>query len=436
MTLLSVGIDHHQTEIAVREQLYASDAQIGLLLDRLRGLPGLSESIVLSTCNRLEVYALVDSAVDDAALDWIDDVLVSCLSAFFHLPAETLRHALYVRRDDVAVTHLLRVAAGLESMIVGEAQILGQVRHALDVAEQVATGGRTLHRLFMAAIHAGKRARAETHINRGSLSIGQAAALMAKAALADSGSTVLVIGAGEMGALALGALVDHGVATGVGDIRLINRGTERAEHLASLYEGVTVHTWAERRAQIAEADAVIVATGAHQPVIHLFDLDGKRDAERAKPLLLIDIAVPRNVDEAVRGLPGVTYRDIDDIRQVVDAGLQARLACVPQVERIVAEESAEFNAWLATREVIPTLKDLRDKIETLVNREFEAALGKLDHLDERDKAVLQRTAHRLVNAMLHEPTTGLKRQAAGQQGNEYAAVVRELFALDVAREAG
>lgn len=431
MTLLSIGIDHHQTEIAVREQLYASDAQIGLLLDRLRGLPGVSEAIVLSTCNRLEVYALVDNEVDSAAPDWIDEVLVGCLSAFFHLPAETLRHALNVRRDDAAVTHLLRVAAGLESMIVGEAQILGQVRHALDVAEQVATGGRTLHRLFMAAIHAGKRARTETHINRQTLSIGQAAALMAKTALADSGATVLVIGAGEMGALALGALVDHAVSTGVGDIRLINRGTERAEHLASLYAGVTVHTWAERRAQIAEADAVIVATGAHQPVIHLFDLD----PERAKPLLLIDIAVPRNVDETVRGLPGVIYRDIDDIRQVVDAGLQARLANVPQVEAIVAEESADFNAWLATREVIPTLKDLRDKIETLVNREFEAALGKLDHLDERDKAVLQRTAHRLVNAMLHEPTTGLKRQAAGQQGTDYAAVVRELFALDVAREA-
>lgn len=412
MTLLTIGIDHHQTTLALRERLYLSAAQTGLLLDRLRTLPGVAESAALSTCNRLEVYAAIDGDETHIAAG-----IVRALGDFCGIEPEALEAAVQVRQDGEAATHLLRVAAGLESMIVGEPQILGQVRHALDIAQQINSTGPLLNRLFMTAIHTGKRARSETAINRHTTSLGQAAARLA----ADA-DRVLVIGAGEMGALALRALATQGVP----DVRLINRGEERARQLGRQYPGVTVHDWSGRREQIAAADAVIVATGAHQPVIHVFDIAG-----RAVPLLLIDIAVPRNVDAAVCDLPNVVYRDLDSIRQVVDEGQAQRLACVPDVEGIVAEEAAGFDAWLATRQVIPTINDLRHKIEQLVQAELADALGKLSHLEARDRDVLTRMASGIINTMLHDPTTGLKRQAAGGQP-DYAGVVRELFALDSA----
>ena len=427
MTIVLVGLNHRTAPVELREKLYLSECGLRMALDELNQnrpqiQPGgaLHESVILSTCNRMEIYGTGEDASAVAA------TITHYLSQLQGIPDAVLAPHLYMLQGDDAVEHLLHVAAGLDSMILGEPQILGQINAAFTEAREAGTTGPVLNHLFPQAIHAGKRAHSETEISRRTTSTSNAAALLVKEQVDDlAGARVLVVGAGEMAKLATGALA----AQGAGHIEIINRTYARAQALATQIAG-HVRPWPELHDALAEADAVISATGA--PHIVLYEPQVRRAMhDRADhPLVVVDIAVPRDVEESVGDVPGVRRYDIDDLQHVVDENLAQRQSAIPAVEAIITDETQKFLHWLNSRRVVPVIVDLRGRMEAMARDEIEQALNKLGDLDEHDREVINQLVHRVLNKVLHEPTVRLKEQAANGNGYVYADAVRELFALE------
>jgi len=286
--------------------------------------------------------------------------------------------------------------------------------------------GPVLSHLFAQAIHTGKRARAETAISRHTTSVSHAGVLLLRETLGPScaAARVLLVGAGEMVVTAAQALSKGGVI----DLAFINRTFQRAEALALEFNGRAL-TWYQLEEALAWADAVICATGAPHIVIYRHDVEPVLPLRDGRPLVFIDIAVPRDVEDAVRALPGVEYHDIDDLQSVVDAHKELRKAAVPQVEAIIAQETARFDEWHSSREITPVIKTLRDWGQSVADEEVLRTLNRLADADERTRELVTQLAHRLVNRLLHPPTARLRVQAVEGNGSGYAHAVRELFAL-------
>jgi len=301
-------------------------------------------------------------------------------------------------------------------MTLGETQVLGQVGEALEIAQKHGASGSQLAHLFAQAIHTGKRARSETEISRHTTSVSHAAARLVRE---RAGKHVLIIGAGEMATLAAQALTDQAC-----EITILNRTYERASTLAHQV-GARALDWLQFSAALSWADVLICATSASQPILRAADLAG-----RERPLLLIDTGLPRNIDPAAGTLSGVEYWTLDDLQELVDANLAQRSAAIPQVEAIVAEETALFLDWQRSREVVPVITELQRWARDLADSEVTQALHRLDTPDARTEQVITRMAHRLVNKLLHEPTVRLKLHAAEGNGQDYADTLRELFGLD------
>jgi glutamyl-tRNA reductase len=328
----------------------------------------------------------------------------------------------------------MRVAAGLDSMILGEAQILGQVQQAFALAQSAESAGPVLSHLFTLAAHTGKRARTETDISRHITSVSHAAVYMAQAQGLDlHRAQVLVVGSGEMAYLAAQALRRHAART----IRCINRTYARAADLAQAFDGEALD-WYRLPEALAEADVVITATGAPHTIIQRRDVEWALAGREDRPLVMIDIAVPRDVDEAVRALPGVQYYDLDDLNTFVDSNMARREAAAAGVDAIIDEELARFMNWYRGRSITPVITALRAKAEALARDEVEAALRRMGDLDTHQQHVVELMAHRIVNRLLHEPTVRLKAgamsRALGGAANDsapcYVSIVRDLFALD------
>ncbi len=421
MTIIVVGLNYRTAPVALREKLALSGSARLLALSELRGGSSLIEEVVvLSTCNRLEIYA--DSAQPDEAAAQVEQYLARLQT----IPLADLRPHLYVHRGDDAAEHLMRVAGGLDSMILGESQVLGQVTQAFEDAHNAGATGAILSHLFAQAIHTGKRARSETPISRYTTSVSHAGALL----LLDQfkqrrDARVLVIGAGEMAGLAAQALQRFDLR----DLTFVNRTYARAEALAQEFGGRALD-WFQMDEGLAWADAVICATATPHLVIYRRDLEAVLTGRDGRLLTLVDIAVPRDIEASVRDLPGVAYFDIDDLQSVVDANLELRKASVPQVEAIIAHELARFAEWYRGRQVTPVIKDLRDWAQSIADEELIQTLNRLGDADEHTRQIVSRMAHRLVNRLLHEPTSRLRMQAAEGNGYSYASAVRELFALD------
>ncbi len=417
MALIVTGLDHHSAEVNIRERCaLTDDARIALTYQLC--IPPVKSVVVLNTCNRLEVYADThDAGLAQAAI-------TRKLSADFDVPPDVL----YTHVGQAAVNHLLRVTCGLQSMVLGEPQILGQVSAAYTHAQAAHALTPDLHRLFSIALQTGKRAHTQTHISRHTTSVSHAALT-----LAERVQSVLIIGAGEMAEQAATASYERGVQ----HIHIINRTYESAQLLAERVNG-TAHTWSDLWHMLKFVDCAISATGAPHTVLQAVDL-ARVLAERTAPLTLIDIALPRDVEPSARGLNGLNLHDIDDIQCVVDANLRQREACVPDVERIITEETAVFIAWWHGREVVPTIAELRRKVQAVAQVELQNALSQLGHLDEADRQHIERLAHRLVNKILHDPTVNLRQRAQDGDAGDYSRVLRELFALlpdEVAPHAG
>jgi glutamyl-tRNA reductase len=425
MKILLIGLSYKTAPVEVREKLVFSPTMLRSALThfdhthRQAHLEDVREGVILSTCNRLEVYALVRDP------DIAFKAVIAFLSRAFGVLPESFVQHLYVSHDADAAQHLFRVAAGLDSMVLGEPQILGQITDAYEAALSQGAAGTVLSALFRAAIHAGKRVRTETAIGVNPASISSVAAALAAQRLGDlTERQALLIGAGEMGAIAVRALQRRGVSSVV----VVNRTFENAEKLANMWGGHAV-TFQHLPEVLAAADIVITSTGAPHTILNRALLEPAMEVRPGRPLFIIDIAVPRDVDPDVTEIPHVHLCDIDDLQSQAEDNVRERQSEIPYVEDIVAEEVEAYLSWLASLDVVSTITDLRQHIEEMREREL-AWLYKRLNLDERQRDLVANMTHRLVNKILHQPTLRLKAEAATGNGAIYTSTMRQLFLLD------
>lgn len=412
-----VGLNHRTASVEVREQLHFSKEASLLLMELMCQDDHFNECVVLSTCNRTEIYG-VTSNLDDAVTG-----LLRYIETEFHLVPGTLDGCMYLYTEAEAINHLMRVACGLDSMVLGEAQILGQVTEAGKLANIIRKSGTTLHRLFEFAAHAGKRAQTETAIGDHTTSISHAAVILAERHINNPAeSRAVIMGAGKMATLAVDALRSHGFER----IDVVNRTPSHAQALAERGGGVA-YGWDSLHTALAKADVVISATSAPHTVLHRPDIERVMAERNGKPQVLLDTAVPRDICEEVARVPCIYSYNIDDFKEAVDRNHALRQAAVPHVEAIICEETEKFYAWLRGREVVPAIKDLRQKVQEIARCEMEEALRQLP---ESDHTTVTRLVHRIVNKLLHEPTVRLRAQAANDHADNYVYAIRDLFALD------
>ncbi len=419
MPIVLVGLNHDTAPLDLREKLALSGAGLRQMLTAL-GRAGLNEAVVLSTCNRVEICAYAPDAAGTI------DTIIEILASQQGMVAAQLVPVLYTLKDEGDVTrHLLRVASGLESMVLGEPQILGQVTKAFEDALQADAAGPILSHLFSSAIHGGKRARTETDISRYTTSVSHAAVQLVQDRLGDvSKQKVLIVGVGEMAVLAGQALVRCGAR----QIACINRTFDRAQTLAADLPAQAFN-WAELYTALVWADVVVSATGAPHTVIYAHDIQTIAPSRAGRKLLIVDIAVPRDIEDSVGELCGIDYCDIDDLQSTVDANMSQRQAAIPKVEALIEEEANTFLEWYYGRQVVPVIRDLRLFAQTIAAEEVTQALNRLESPDARTREVIDHMAHRLVNRLLHQPAIRLRRQAADGNGHDYAHTVLDLFGL-------
>lgn len=414
MHLLVVGLSHKTAPVSVREQIAFTPAILGSALARLRRY--VLEGAILSTCNRAEVYALVGhrSTGEESVRRFIADV--------HGLPPERFAPYVYVYSQSDAVRHLFAVASGLDSMVLGEPQILGQVREAHVRAVQAGTAGRVVDQLFRQAVTVGKRARTQTGIARRTVSVSHAAVMLARQIFGDLGPrTALIVGAGEMGAQTARALVQHGVTS----MLVSNRTPARARRLCAALGGAWL-PFEELDEGLARADVVVVSTAARGAVIDAEQVRRVMSRRPGRPLFIIDIGVPRNVSSAVGDLVDVYLYDLDSLQAICDANLRERSEEAAKVRLLIDDEVTKFSRWWQALEVVPTITALRRRAERIRSAELQRALAKLSHLSERDRHVVQALAGAIVNKLLHTPITRLKEH---DEGRLYSIVLRELFDL-------
>jgi glutamyl-tRNA reductase len=419
MSVLTVGLSHRSAPVSLLERVVQNDDGVVKLLADLHAADHVDEAVVLSTCNRLEVYADVRKFHGGV------QEVTECISARAGVPVSELAEHLYVHYEDRAVQHLFSVASGLESMVVGEHQILGQLRTALQMAREEASVGRTLGLLMDNALHAGKRAHAETGLDNAGKSLVSVALELAAERLGGlTDKSAVLVGAGSMSALAGTTLRRHGI----GHLVIVNRSADRADRLAQSLPA-KVATPAELIEVIADADLVVSCTGAVGTVVS-FDAVSEALARRPdRPLAVIDLALPRDVEPEVRTLAGVTMVDLEALHAVLESADIAR--DVEAARRIVTDEVGAFLAKQRSERVAPTVVALRARAQEVVDAELQRLRTKAG-LDERLDREVTATVNRVVDKILHTPTARVKELAEAPGGDSYAEALRELFALDPA----
>ncbi|EKP95853.1 glutamyl-tRNA reductase [Thermaerobacter subterraneus] len=421
MGVMVLGMNHRTAPVAVRERLAVAGEDLPAALAELAACPAVDEVVLLSTCNRVEVYAAASH--HGQGRRQVRDVL----ARWAGMDPDRLETYLYAREDAAAARHLFRVAAGLDSMVLGESQILGQVREAYHGAAAAGTCGKVLHGLFQQALAVGKRARTETAISQHAVSVSYVAVELARKVFGQlDGRRVLLVGAGETAELAARSLAEEG------GCRLVvaNRTLERGRQLAAAYGGEAV-SLGDLPAALDRCDVVISSTGAGRPLITAAMVREAMRRRRGRPLLLVDIAVPRDIEPAAGRLDGVFLYDIDDLQAVVEANLRLRREEAARVEAMIDEEVRGFEGWLHSLDVVPLIRSLRAKAEAMRQEELARALRKLPHLSERDRQVIDGLTRLIVNKLLNDPMVRLKEAVAGGRGPVYLdEAFTELFALD------
>jgi glutamyl-tRNA reductase len=432
MHLLLVGISHKTAPIDLRERVDFQARGVELALRTLAGRrPGghASELAVLSTCNRAELYM----ACDDPAT--AKSELVSFVSAFHDVDAAAITPHVYDVIDLDAARHLFRVAAGLDSLVVGEPQILGQVKEAHSAARQAETAGPLLNRLFHACFAVGKRVRTETNLGSGAVSVGYAAVNLAKKIFGTlDGRNVVVLGAGEMGKLT----AQHMKSQGVRQVTIVSRTIAHAAQTADVIGGAIAARWEDMDAALSASDIVITATGAATPILTKAHIESVMRPRRGRPLFIIDIAMPRDVEPAAGEIEQVFLYNIDDLQASVRENLARRASEVARAEAIVDEELEKFATWLRSRGVIPTVVALRQAFESIRRAEIERLEFKLSGLpaDVRNeaRARVDEITHLLVEKLLLTPTEQLKSLADPETAATYAEAITRVFGLDDAEQ--
>lgn len=416
--LVLLGVNHKTTPLGVREKLALSGGYEDPLV-ALGSLGCLKEYFLLSTCNRVEVLFTCGDPAD--ARGKVLDLLYGDTFS-----QEELNKYVYQYVDNEAVEHLFMVASSLDSMIVGEAQILGQLKEAFRFASDQHTSGFVLNKLLHKSFSVAKRVRSETRIGANAVSISYAAVELARKIFGDlNGKRVMLVGAGEMAELA----AEHLVGQGVSEVVVANRTLERAVNLARRFSGRAI-SLAEMVDQLTEVDIIISSTGATNVILTKEDVKPVMRERRNQPLFFIDIAVPRDLDQKINDLDNVYLYDIDDLNNVVEMNKAERDKEAIKAERIVFEEALKFNQWLDKMEVTPTIVDLRNMAESICSNELEKSLGRLTSLNAADRKVIEKMTQTIISKMLHNPLLYLKREHANINHQARINTVRDMFRLD------
>lgn len=420
MHIHCLGLNHTTASISLRERLAFNEGSLRAALARLGcGEIGdsISELILLSTCNRIELYA-VSPRLEAEDLELL-------LSETRGVAVEEFQPHLYHYRDEDAVRHLLRVASGLDSLVLGEPQILGQVTGSFELARGAGSSGPLLSRLFQHAIHAGKRARAETYIARNPASVSSLAASLAEKSVHNlTHAQVVVLGAGEMAELAVEALRKRGAAR----VLVLNRTLERAKGLAQRWQA-EVSTFEYLDEALSVADVLVSSTGAPHTIINPGMVARIMSARPSRPLVMIDIAVPRDIDSGCNQIPGVTVHDMDSLHDRLEHSLAEREAEVPQVEAILDEEAGKFLEFFRSLDMLPLIANLRQQAEAIRQAELRKTLRRMPDLTDAERARVEALTQALVKKLLDAPTNRLRAQANKPTAPEYADIARTLFGL-------
>jgi glutamyl-tRNA reductase len=428
MNIVVVGLSHKTAPVEIREKLSIQENKIEGAIAHLKSYPHIEEVAIISTCNRLEIYAVVtetDSGVREIA---------QFLAETGHIVLHNLRRYLFTLLHEDALRHLMRVAAGLESLVLGEGQILAQVKTTHKLAQKYQGLGRLLDRLFKQAISAGKRVRSETSIGTGAVSISSAAVELAQIKAQDlSGYRIAIIGAGKMSRL----LVQHLISKGGNQITIVNRSRHRAEELTKQFpdSSIEIKTLSEMITVISTSDLVFTSTSATEPILDRANL--QECLSENKHLMLFDISVPRNVAADVNGMEGVEAYNVDDLKEVVAQNYESRRKMAQEAEYLIEEEVEAFILWWRSLETVPTISSLRGKIEMIREQELEKALSRLgSEFAEKHQEVIEALTRGIVNKILHEPMVQLRAQQDIEARRLCLESLQMLFNLEVTEQFG
>ena len=420
MNLIIVGLSHKTAPVEIREKLSFPSQTIGEPLNRLCTSYGINEGVIISTCNRVEIFAVTQDI--EKGLRQVKRFI----SDYHNIPMEGLDEHLYTYTSEDAARHIFRVASGLDSMVLGEPQIFGQVKDAYGYALQHRTAGVIINKLFHKAFSVAKRIRTETKIGSSAVSISYAAVELAKKIFGTlEGKSVMLIGAGEMAELA----AKHLLSNGVQEIIVANRTYERAIEMAKGFNGTPI-MFREFPHYLKRVDIVIASTAAPKYIIRPEQIDEVIKERKNRSMFFIDISVPRNVDPLINNIDNIYLYNVDDLQGVVEANMKERAKEARAAEVIIDEEIENFYKWVKSLDVVPTIVALKKKIEDIRKGEVEKALSGLNGLQEKDIQVIDAMTKAIVNKIVHDPVTHLKKEANKVEGDFYIEAARRLFDLN------
>jgi glutamyl-tRNA reductase len=418
MKIAVVGLNHKTADVELREKLAFNGPKLEEGLRKIKEIPSIRETVIISTCNRVEIYLHVQDV--EKAYAAIKDFFVE----FFEIRRDSLDTALYLHKDMAAVKHIFRVASSLDSMVVGEPQILGQLKDAFDFALEKKTTGVLLNRLLKKSISVAKRVRTETRIAENAVSISFAAVELAKKIFTDlAGKSFMLLGAGEMAELA----AKHMMNNGVKDIIVANRTYERGCELSREFDGRAIR-FEDFPAELVHTDIVICSTGASTFVLHKEHMQKVMKERKQKPVFIIDISVPRNVDPGINDMDNVYLYDVDDLRGVVDSNISERQKEAAKAEAIVEDEIETFRKWMMTLNSVPTVIALRERAEAIRKDELERFFNRFPSLGEKERKAIEGMAGGIINKLIHAPTVALKNDA--EDKDMLIALIKRLYDLN------
>ena len=407
VNLILVGVNHKTTPVEIREKLAFTKGKIEESVDRLFNFPDIIEHTILSTCNRVEIYARANC--QDSAIKAIKQFICD----FHEVSPVELEDHFYSYRNEEAVEHLFRVSSSLDSMILGEAQILGQVKDAYSLAKDLRSTGLVLNQLFEKAFSIAKKVREETGIAERSVSISSAAVELAQKIFDDlENRTVMLVGTGEMAELAAKHLISYGVKT----VYVTSRTYDRAANLARTLNGSALDFEAFKN-ELHRADIVITSTSASNFIIKKEMVEKAIHERKNKPIFFIDIAVPRDIEPDINDLENIYLYDIDDLHVVVSANMKEREKEAENAMTFIQQEVTKFNTWIGSLDAVPTIIEIRNKAEAVRKEELDKTLKKIPHLSENDKQVLRQMSSSMINKILHKPTIKLKQKTQSEDGH-------------------
>ncbi|MGE7946665.1 glutamyl-tRNA reductase [Lysinibacillus sp. NPDC093688] len=425
MHTIVVGLNYKTAPVEIREKLSFIENELPQAMEALQQQKSILENVIVSTCNRTEIYAVVDQ------LHTGRHFVKQFLAKWFDLPVETFSSYLTIREEDQAIEHLFKVTAGIDSMVLGETQILGQVRKSFLSGQEIGTTGTVYNQLFKQAVTFAKRAHNETAIGENAVSVSYAAVELAKKIFGSlQRKHVAILGAGKMGELA----IENLYGSGVGKVTVINRTFEKAASLAAKFDG-EAKSMKELQCSLLEADILITSTGATDYVIDYELMQFVERLRKGKPLFMVDIAVPRDIDPRVGDLPNVFLYDIDDLQGIVEANLAERERAAADISLMIGTEVVQFKDWVATLGVVPVISALRKKANHIQEETMISIENKMPDLTDRERKILSKHTKSIINQLLKEPILQAKEMANSPKANEQLRLFQQIFGIEDAVEA-